>query len=137
MTQLIGWLLSHARTFLATGSGRRARRPRYFSAIREHTLELITPTARTADPIRPVVDGLRCSAGAHRPHPYGEGASVRPYIDWGAWLAELDEMEREVQREAGQQALRREALAAASSGLPDTGYTYPEAQTLARSGTAA
>ncbi|MFE4972498.1 hypothetical protein ACFRAR_10290 [Kitasatospora sp. NPDC056651] len=54
------------------------------------------------------------------------GPLVRPYIDHGAWLAELDEMQREYEK----QRERREALCAVAEGRPDTGYTYPGAHTL-------
>ncbi|MGX4737080.1 hypothetical protein [Kitasatospora griseola] len=58
------------------------------------------------------------------------GPLVRPYIHHAAWLAELDEMQREYE-EMQRQRVRREALRAVVLGLPDTGYTYPGAHTLA------
>ncbi|MGW2543674.1 hypothetical protein ACWC5I_23065 [Kitasatospora sp. NPDC001574] len=112
MNQLIGWLLSHARILLATGPGRRARRPRRLSTIREFAVAAITPAVpavrRPILPARP-----QCDPWEHRTHP---GPLVRPYVDWHAWRAELDEMEREVQQRA--------VLTSATAGLPSAGHTY-------------
>ncbi|MFJ6774698.1 hypothetical protein ACIQOV_27700 [Kitasatospora sp. NPDC091257] len=52
------------------------------------------------------------------------GPLVRPHVDHDAWRAGLDEMQRQYHR--------REALRAVAEGLPDPGYTYPGAHTLAR-----
>ncbi|MFJ9445337.1 hypothetical protein ACIRRH_26250 [Kitasatospora sp. NPDC101235] len=57
------------------------------------------------------------------------GPLVRPHIDHGTWLAELDEMQRQYE-ERRRQCERRAALRAVALGLPDTGYTYPGAHTL-------
>ncbi|WP_189275715.1 hypothetical protein [Kitasatospora griseola] len=58
------------------------------------------------------------------------GPVTRPYIDRSRWLAELDEMQSQYE-EMQRQRARREALRAVVLGLPDTGYTYPGAHTLA------
>ncbi|MER6365055.1 hypothetical protein [Kitasatospora sp. NPDC001527] len=50
------------------------------------------------------------------------GPLLRAHIDRTAWLAELDEMQRQYQR--------REALRAAAEGQPDPGYTYPGAHAV-------
>lgn len=52
------------------------------------------------------------------------GPLVRPHIDHDARRAGLDEMQRQYDR--------RETLRAVAEGLPDPGYTYPGAHTLAR-----
>ncbi|MEU3562303.1 hypothetical protein [Kitasatospora sp. NPDC006786] len=73
------------------------------------------------------------------PAPYGPtpeperlymGPLIRPHIDHGAWLAELDEMQRDYNERQCQRE-RREALRAAAKNRPDTGYAYPGAHTLA------
>ncbi|SDT69941.1 hypothetical protein SAMN05216371_3875 [Streptomyces sp. TLI_053] len=131
MHQIIGWLLSRVRTLLAPGPGRRARRPQHLTALRETALALITPPPAPS-PVRPPINGLSCGPWAHRPRPYEpQAASVRPYVSWDAWLAELDAMEMEVQHEVAQQARRRAAAAAASAGHPDPGYTYTGAHHFA------
>ncbi|MGK4580563.1 hypothetical protein [Kitasatospora sp. HPMI-4] len=83
------------------------------------------PTRPAPGPIRIELAGQYCAPWAQGEAPYHQNACalVRPYIDREAWRAELDEMQR--------QFARREALRAAGAGLPDPGYTYPGAHTLA------
>ncbi|MFF2618116.1 hypothetical protein [Kitasatospora sp. NPDC058046] len=57
------------------------------------------------------------------------GPLIRPHIDHAAWLAELDEMQRDY-NERQRQRERREALRAVARNRPDTGYTYPGAPTF-------
>ncbi|WP_033825224.1 hypothetical protein [Kitasatospora sp. MBT63] len=83
----------------------------------------------TPEPIRVTLPEQRLASWAERENPY-VGPLVRPYVDHTAWLAELDEMQRQYE-EREQQRERREALRAVVMGKPDPGYTYPGAHTLA------
>ncbi|MFB7470087.1 hypothetical protein [Kitasatospora sp. NPDC056184] len=93
------------------------------------TLRLVLPARgqhravpATLEPIR-TTDAEQCPAPrAEEENPYA-GPLVRPYVDPGAWRAELDEMQRQYEQ--------REALRAVAEELPDTGYTFPGAHTLA------
>ncbi|MCG6499171.1 hypothetical protein [Kitasatospora sp. A2-31] len=144
MHQIIGWLLSQARTLLAPGTGRRARRPQRRTALRETALAWLTPPAAAPEPIHPsgvdlnsrprtildphlVAAPTELMACPHLDEPPA-GTLVRPYIDQDAWRRELDAIEAAY--EARQQAFRRAAAAAAATNHPDPGYTYPGAHTL-------
>ncbi|MED7951058.1 hypothetical protein PUR61_04825 [Streptomyces sp. BE20] len=76
----------------------------------------------TPKPIRAVPAGLSLAPWVE-PENWNASPLVRPYVDRAAWLAELDEMQRQYER--------REALRAVAEKLPDTGHTFPGAHTLA------
>ncbi len=86
-----------------------------------------TPPA--TETIRIELDGQRLAPWAERENPYA-GPMVRPYVDRDAWLAELDEMQRQYEEQQRQRE-RRAALRAVVMGFPDPGYTFPGAHALA------